>query len=55
MEKTRGSVSIDNASLIVGDLSKQTMKLVKEWILLHKKELLEMWETQTFKKLKGLD
>ena len=29
--------------------------MVREFIELNKKELLEMWETQKYRKLKGLD
>jgi len=29
--------------------------LVKEWMTMHKDELIEMWETQEFKKLDSLE
>ncbi|MCR5391818.1 MAG: hypothetical protein K6E65_00775 [Olsenella sp.] len=29
--------------------------MVREWIGMHRSELLEMWETQEFKKLDPLD
>lgn len=51
---TSGRIRLSDASMIDGNLSKNTMSLVGEWILLHKKELLEMWESQKFRKLEGL-
>ncbi len=30
-------------------------KMVKEFILMYQKELMEMWETGIYNKLKGLD
>lgn len=38
-----------------GHLPKRAASLVKEWMALHKDELIEMWETQEFKKLDSLE
>ena len=31
------------------------MELVKEWMAIHKRELMKMWETQEFKQLEPLE
>ena len=38
-----------------GDFPSRASKMVKEFIYKNKKELLEMWETGNYRKLKGLD
>ncbi len=38
-----------------GDFPKRASQMVKEFIEKYKKELLEMWETGNYKKLKGLE
>ena len=46
---------ISNGELYEGIFPKRAKKLVKEFILKYQKELLEMWETEKYIKLKGLD
>jgi hypothetical protein len=41
--------------MIEGDLPNRAQKLVKEWAAMYKKDLIEMWEKQKFKKLPGLE
>jgi hypothetical protein len=41
--------------MIEGDLPNRTQRMVKEWAELYRKDLLEMWETQEYKKLPGLE
>ena len=50
-----GSIDIRTRKLIVGDLPNKAMQLIVEWISLHEEELLEIWETQVFKKIPPLD
>ena len=45
---------ISNGELFEGYLPNRARKMVKEFILLHKDELLEMWETGIYTKLEGL-
>ena len=37
-------VSIENAKIIKGELSRKTINLVKAWIDIHKDELMANWE-----------
>lgn len=48
------AISIKNCEVLDGDLPEKALSLVKEWIILHKKELLNIWETQSFKKIEPL-
>ncbi len=41
--------------IIEGELPNKALELVIEWINLHKKELKEIWDTQSFKKIKPLE
>lgn len=50
-----GLIDLNTLEMIEGDLSKRTMKLIKEWALEHKEELRKMWDTKSFKKIKGLE
>ena len=46
---------IDSLEMIEGDLPNRAQRMVKEWAELYKNDLLEMWKTQEFKKLPGLE
>ncbi|MGL5821590.1 MAG: DUF4160 domain-containing protein, partial [Sarcina sp.] len=50
-----GLIDLNSLEMLEGDLSKRTMKLVKEWGKEHKSDLIAMWNTKEFKKLKGLE
>jgi len=41
--------------MIEGDLPNRAQKMVKEWAKIYQDDLLELWETQKFKKLPGLE
>lgn len=45
---------IRTGTLIDGGLPARASDLVREWIVIHRSELLEMWETQEFRKLDPL-
>lgn len=47
--------NIRNGEIIDGDLPARAADLVREWISKNERDLLEMWETQEFKKLDPLD
>ena len=49
-----GAIDIRTNKLIEGDLPNKALKLVNEWIDIHREEILEMWETQKFKKIKPI-
>ena len=46
---------ISNGELYEGSLPNTAQKLMKEFIMLYQSELLNMWETGVYEKLKGLD
>ena len=46
---------ISNGEILEGEFPSKGKKLVKEFILKYKIDLLAMWETEKYRKLKGLD
>ena len=50
------SISIKDLKIIDGDQNPpgRLLSMVKEWILLHQAELIEMWETQEFHEIEPL-
>ena len=50
------SIAINDGSILAGELnpSYRTLSMVKEWMSLHKDELLKMWETQEFHEIEPL-
>ena len=49
------AIDIQTFKVIEGALPKKAMELVVEWIMIHQKDLMEIWETQNFKKLPPLE
>ncbi len=47
--------SIDSGEMIDGDLPHRAADMVREWISINRESLMEMWETQEFKKLPPLE
>ncbi|MGL5940178.1 MAG: DUF4160 domain-containing protein [Waterburya sp.] len=47
-------VSIESLEIIEGDLLSRAQKLVLEWATLYQQDLLQMWNTQEFRKLPPL-
>ncbi len=47
--------ALDTLDLIEGRLPRRAESLVREWAAQHQAELLEMWATQTFRQLRGLE
>jgi hypothetical protein len=50
----RATVVINNLNIIAGHLPAKVRGLVEEWAELHQNELMEMWTTKEFKKIKPL-
>ena len=46
---------IRTGEIIEGGMPNRAAGMIREWISLNKEDLLEMWETQEFKKLDPLD
>jgi Domain of unknown function (DUF4160) len=47
-------ISIESLEIIEGDLPSRAQKLVLEWAILYQQDLLQMWNTQEFRKLPPL-
>ncbi len=50
-----GVFAIESLDMIEGDLPVRAQALVKEWAQRYQKDLLEMWRTQQYRALPGLD
>lgn len=50
-----GVFSIETLEMIVGDLPKRSQRLIKEWASQYQNDLLQMWQTNEFRKLPGLE
>ena len=49
------SYDLRTLALLEGDLPPKADAMSREWLGLHKEELLEMWNTQVFQKLPPLE
>lgn len=49
------AITISDGKVLEGSLPGKALELVREWISLHRDELLVMWETQEFKQLSPLE
>jgi len=49
------SINIINLEVIQGDFPDKALKLAREWIKMHRNEILEIWESQKFKKIQPLE
>ena len=49
------TIIIDSGEVLEGKLPNNALRLVREWLKLHKTELQQMWDTQEFKKITPLD
>ncbi len=50
----RASMSLKEMNIIAGSLPAKVRGIVQEWMELHQKELLQMWETQEFHRVEPL-
>lgn len=50
-----GVFEIETLNMIEGDLPQRAQKLIREWASGYQQELLNMWNSQEFKKLPGLE
>lgn len=48
------TINIQTGELIEGNLPPRALKLIQEWLQLHKTELLKIWNTQQFKNISPL-
>lgn len=50
-----GIMNIQTREIIAGDLPNRATKMLAEWVEIHEKELLQIWETQNFVELPPLE
>lgn len=50
-----GVYDIQSSEIIEGDLPSRADRMVRDWAQSYQSELLEMWKTQQFKQLPGLE
>lgn len=51
---TKGAIEIKTGSVLDGNLSQATVKIVKMWLEEHQQELLDIWNSQEFKEVAPL-
>lgn len=49
------AITIADGNVLEGSLPYKALELVREWVAIHKDELLTIWETQDFKHLSPLE
>ncbi|MGI5090413.1 DUF4160 domain-containing protein [Treponema vincentii] len=49
------AIDIQNGEILEGHLPPKALSMVREWVGIHRKDLLRMWETQEFKPLSPLE
>lgn len=48
-------ININTLEEMEGKIPIKALKIVKEWIKVNRKEILEIWDTQKFKKIKPIE
>ena len=48
-------IDIQTLKVIEGQLPTRALKLVREWLLIHKNEIINIWTTQEFRKIDPLN
>lgn len=49
------AISIIDGEVLEGALPRKALEMVREWIVINKDELINIWETQEFKQLPPLE
>lgn len=50
-----GVFAIETLEMMVGDLPKRSQRFIREWASQYQNDLLQMWQSNEFKKLPGLE
>ena len=53
--KSIAVIDIQTLEVIEGEIPKRALRLVKEWVFIHKNEIKNIWETQQIKKIEPLN
>lgn len=48
-------IDVNTLEEIKGNLPLKALKIVREWIEINKNEILEIWKTQKFRKIKPIE
>lgn len=48
------AIRVDTLEVLEGDLPRKALEMAREWIKLHREEILDMWNNQTFRKIMPL-
>jgi hypothetical protein len=48
-------MELENLNIIDGRIPKRCRQLVREWAELHQQDLIEMWDTQQFRRIEPLE
>lgn len=49
------AIDINTGEILEGSLPPKALEMVREWVGIHKEELLIIWNTQEFRKLSPLE
>ena len=49
-----GVIDINSGKMLEGNLPKKALELINEWLILNKKDILNIWSSQEFKKIPPL-
>lgn len=49
------AIDFMNGEILEGHLPPKALAMVKEWVSIHRRKLITMWETQEFEKLPPLE
>ena len=50
-----GAIDIQTGEVLEGYLPPKALAMVREWVAMHKEDLLYMWETQEFRPISPLE
>ena len=54
-QESQAAIDIQTGEILSGDLPKKAQRMVKEFVLLHKSDLMDMWENETYRQLPPLE
>jgi len=53
--ETTAAIDLRTGAILDGELPLTALKMVQEWLGLHRDKLMEIWETQEFKNVEPLE
>ena len=48
-------IEIKSGNVLEGSISPKALSLIREWLVIYRQELLQMWETQKFRVISPLE